>query len=203
MIRLTRLVAVVCLLVPAAANAQVTPPTDASGSAAAAPSASVNPPADYVIGVEDVLGVRFWRDDTLSGDVVVRPDGMISIPLLNDVRAVGLTPEVLRQTLQKAAKQFLDDPNVTIIVRQINSRKVFAMGQVSRSGSYPLHGPMTVAQLLALAGLTEYADVKKIRILRQEGGKEISLPFNYEDVRKGKKLEQNILLKVGDTVVVP
>jgi polysaccharide biosynthesis/export protein len=164
----------------------------------------VKPPADYVIGTEDVLGVLFWRDETMSGDVLVRSDGKISIPLLNEIAVVGLTPDQLRTILLTEAKKFVADPSVTIVVRQINSRKVFVMGQVTHSGSYPLVSPTTVLQALALAGgLTEFADGKNITINRNDNGKQVSLRFNYDDVRKGKKLEQNILLKVGDTVVVP
>jgi polysaccharide biosynthesis/export protein len=164
----------------------------------------VQPPGDFVIGPDDVLGILFWRDEALSGDVVVRPDGKISIPLMNEIVVAGLTPEQLRVKLLEEAKRFVEEPNVTIVVRQINSRKVFVTGQVTRPNAYPLTSPTTVLQIIAIAGgLTEFADGKKITILRTESGKTVSLKFNYDDVRKGKKLEQNILLKAGDTVVVP
>ena len=157
-------------------------------------------PGDYRIGAEDVLGVLFWREMEMSGDVTVRPDGMITLPLLGDVRAVGLTTDQLRDVLQKNAAKILTDANVTVVVRQINSRKVFVMGQVGQSGAYPLIGPRTVLQAIALAGgLNEYAKSDEIQILR---GSTI-FKFNYKDVLRGRKLEQNIQLQPGDQVLVP
>ena len=170
--------------------------------AAAAAGPQVTPPADYVIGPEDKLGVLFWRDETMSAEVVVRPDGRISLPLLNDVQVAGMTPDALRLVLMAAAKKFVAEPSVSVVVREINSRKVFITGQVTRPGSYPLISPTTVLQLIAIAGgLSEFADSKKITIIRP--GQKEPLKFNYEDVRKGKNLQQNVLLKIGDTVVVP
>jgi polysaccharide export outer membrane protein len=180
-------------------------PSGANGAtpapiAAAAPSL----PADYVIGPEDVLGVVFWRDQDMTGDVTVRPDGMVTLPLLGDVAAAGLTPDVLREQIQKAASKYVQDPSVTIVVRQINSRKVFITGEVKTPGAFPLTGPRTVMQVIALAGgLNEWADAKNITIARTENGRQVSFRFNYKDVAQGKKLEQNILLKPGDTVIVP
>jgi polysaccharide export outer membrane protein len=189
---------------PAAPPARPAPP---SGAQPATPPGTpgVQPPADYVIGPEDVLAVLFWRDKDLSADnVAVRPDGKISLPLLNDVDAAGLTPDQLRDRITEAAKQYVEDPTVTVIVKVINSRKVFVTGQVLKPGPYPIAGPTTVLQMLALAGgLSEFADSKKIAIMRSEGGKTVSLRFNYNDVVKGKNLQQNILLKPGDTIVVP
>lgn len=161
-------------------------------------------PSDYVIGAEDVLGIVFWRDQEMTGDVTVRPDGMITLPLVGDVRAAGLTPPALRDVIQQAAARYLADLNVNVIVRQINSRKVFITGEVRTPGAFPLTGPRTVMQLIALAGgLTEYADAKSITITRLENGKSRSLKFNYRDVARGKNLDQNVELKPGDTVVVP
>ena len=161
-------------------------------------------PADYVIGTEDFLSIVFWRDKELSADVVVRPDGKISVPLLNDITAVGLTPEQLANELMKAASKYIEDPTATVIVKEIRSRKVFIIGQVSRPGPYPLTGDMTVLQLIAIAGdVLEFADAKDITITRMEKGREQRFKFNYRDVLKGKKLEQNILLKPNDTVIVP
>jgi polysaccharide export outer membrane protein len=157
-------------------------------------------PSDYVIGPDDVLGIQFWRDQDMSGDVTVRPDGMITLPLIRDIKAAGLRPEELRDVIAKAAGKFIEDPNDTVIVRQINSRNVFVTGQVAHAGAYPVSGQMNVLQAITLAGgLTEYANGKKIRILRE--GK--SFLFNYNEVLDGKKLEQNIVLKPGDTIVVP
>lgn len=168
------------------------------------PVVGLTPPLDYTIGPEDVLGIVFWRDQDMSGDVTVRPDGMITLPLFGDLRAVGLKPEALRDEIQKASNKYLEDANVTVVVRQINSRKVFITGQVATPGAYPLIGSRTVIQLIALAGgLTEYADRESITVMREEQGRTRTFTFNYKDVAKGKKLEQNISLKPGDTVVVP
>jgi polysaccharide export outer membrane protein len=159
---------------------------------------------DYVIGPEDVLGVVFWRDTEMTGDVTVRPDGRITLPLIGELRAAGLTSEQLKTQIQTAATKYLTDANVQVIVRQINSRKVYVTGMVTTPGSYPLTGPRTVMQAIALAGgVTEFADSENISILRTENGKTVSFKFNYKDVSKGRKLEQNLLLQPGDTIVVP
>ncbi len=161
-------------------------------------------PADYVIGPEDVLGVVYWRDKDMTGDVAVRPDGKISLPLLNDVQAAGMTPEELRNKLVEASKQYFEDPSITVVVKQMNSRKVFITGEVGKPGPYPLAGPTTVLQLISIAGgLRDYADSKKILIVRNENGKPTSFLFNYKDVVARKNLRQNIELKPGDTVIVP
>jgi polysaccharide export outer membrane protein len=160
--------------------------------------------ADYVIGPDDLLGIVFWRDADMTQDVTVRPDGMITLPLIRDIKAAGLTPEQLRETITKAAAKFLADPNVTVVVRQINSRNVFITGQVTRPGPFPLSGQMNVMHLIVLAGgVTEYANTKKITIMRLENGKTQVFKFNYNDVAQGKNVEQNIMLRPGDTVVVP
>ena len=157
-------------------------------------------PTDYRIGAEDVLGILFWREMEMSGDVTVRPDGIITLPLLGDVRAVGLSTDQLKDLLQKNAGKFLTDANVTVVVRQINSRKVFVTGQVGMSGAYPLVGPRTVLQAIAMAGgLSEYAKAEEIKIIRGSA----MYSFNYKEVLKGKKPEQNVLLQPGDTILVP
>ena len=161
-------------------------------------------PTDYVIGSEDVLGIVFWREMEMSGDVTVRPDGKVSLPLIGDIAAAGLRPEALRDEIEKAASKFITDPNVTVIVRTINSRKVFITGEVMMPGAYPLTGPRTVMQLIALAGgLTEFADQGAITVMRTENGQSRSFRFNYKDVARGRSLQQNIPLIPGDTVVVP
>ena len=171
------------------------------------PAAPVVVPSDYVIGPDDVLSIGFWRDKELSADVFVRPDGKISLPLLNDVQAAGLTPEQLRQTVTAAASKVMEDPTVMVMVKQINSRKVYVIGQVAKPGPYPLPGPMSVVQLLSLAGgLLEYADKANILVIRgerQADGKPISQRVNYADLMKGRRLQQNFELKPGDTVMVP
>ena len=189
----------------APATAQSAPqavPNGATAPATAPPAAAL--PPGYLIGADDILWVVFWRDKEMTAEVVVRPDGKISLPLINDVQAAGLTPEQLRTQLTEAAGKLIEDPNVTVVVKTINSRKVFVTGQVGKPGPYPLSAPTTVLQLLATAGgVLEYADSKEIRIMRTEDGKQVSHKFNYKDVIKGKNLKQNIELKPGDTVIVP
>ena len=162
-------------------------------------------PADYVIGAEDVLGILVWREEEMSGDATVRSDGMITLPLVGDLRAAGLRPEELARKIETLSAVYLTEPNVTVVTRQINSRKAFITGEVSIPGGYSLSGPLTVMQLIALAGgLTEWADEQHIKIMRVgDDGRTTAIEFNYEWIRKGKRLDQNILLKPGDTVVVP
>ena len=160
-------------------------------------------PTDYVIGTDDILSIVFWRDADMTQEVTVRPDGNITLPLLGDIKAAGLKPSELRDQIAKTAGKFIEDPNVTVVVRQINSRNVFITGGVTRPGPYPVSGQMTVLQLITVAGgLTEFADAKNIRILRTENGQTTFLKFNYNEVQDGKKLEQNIVLKPGDSVMV-
>jgi polysaccharide biosynthesis/export protein len=176
----------------------------APGPVAPVIPAGVPLPAGYVIGPDDILEVLYWRDKDMSAEVAVRPDGLITLPLLNDVQAAGLTPDQLREFLTRAAAKFAKEPNVTVVVKTINSRKVFVMGQVAKPGPYPLSGPTTVMQALAVAGgILEFADSRHILIMRTENGRPVALPFNYKDVLKRKNLKQNIELKPGDTVVVP
>ncbi len=162
-------------------------------------------PSDYVVGPEDVLGILVWREPDMSGDVAVRSDGMITLPLVGDLRATGHTPEELADKVETVISQYLTEPNVTVIVRQINSRRVFITGEVAGPGVYPLGGPLNVMQLIALAGgLSEFADKGGINIMRtDEQGQTRLIKFNYDWVRDGRRLDQNILLKPGDTVVVP
>lgn len=178
-------------------------PPDSKAGPTTVPTGVPLPPG-YKIGPDDVLHVMFWRDKDLTNEVTVRPDGRITLPLLNDVMAAGLTPDELRSKLTTEAQRYVEDPNVTVVVKQINSRKVFITGMVGKPGAYALAGNMTVLQLISMAGgLNEYANTKKIRILRGASGNQQSLPFNYKDVAAGKELEQNVELKPGDTVVVP
>jgi polysaccharide biosynthesis/export protein len=195
----------VIVLAGATLCAQTQQPADANGTApGGAAVASAPLPADYVIGPEDVLGIVFWRDQDMTGDVTVRPDGMVTLPLIGDISAAGMTPDALRMQIQTAAAKYVQDASVTVVVRQIHSRKVFITGEVRLPGAYPLTGPRTVMQLIAVAGgLNEFAEAKKITVMRTEQGRELILKFNYNEVAHGKKLEQNILLKPGDTVVVP
>jgi polysaccharide biosynthesis/export protein len=185
-----------------ASAVQAKPPSVAP--APIVPAKTVVPPPDYIIGPDDVLQVLYWREKEVSAEVVVRPDGMISLPLLNDVKAAGLTPEQLRQAVNEAAKKyFQEEPSVTINIKAINSRKVFITGSVAKPGPYLLTAPTTVVQLIAMAGgLTEFANQKNISVMRTENGKPARYPFNYKDVSQGKNLRQNIELKPGDTVIV-
>ena len=170
----------------------------------AVPGASVPTEAGFTIGPEDVLGIVFWRDQEMSGDVTVRPDGMITLPLIRDVKAAGLTPGELADRIQEAVREWITDASVTVVVRQMNSRKVFITGEVARPGAYQLASSMTVMQLIAVAGgLTEFAEAKSITIMRVEGGKTRTFAFDYRNVARGRKPEQNMSLKPGDTVVVP
>ena len=198
----------VAVAAPAYAQAPKPAPPVAAPQASTAPATVAGPtadvPPDYVIGPEDLLGIVYWKDKDMSIDAHVRPDGRIALPLLNDVQAAGLTPEQLRARLTEESQKYMEDPNITVVVRVINSRKTFITGEVNKPGSYPLIGPTSVMQLIAMAGgLREYANSKKIVIMRTEKGQQISLQFNYKDVIAGKNLKQNVELKPGDTVVVP
>ena len=189
---------------PQSAGTAAAPSSPQRPGAAPALPAGVTPPAGYLIGPDDQLSIVYWREKDLSADVVVRPDGLISLPLLNDVQASGLTPEQLRVAITAGATKFVSEPTVSVVVKAINSRKVFITGQVGKPGPYPLGAPTTVLQLISMAGgVAEYADKKKIVIVRKENGKEITLRFNYDDVLKGKNLAQNIELKPGDSIIVP
>ena len=199
---------VVVLAAPAFGQAPKPAPPQTSAPASPTPGVVAAPavtlPPDYVIGPDDLLGIVYWKDKDMTTDAHVRPDGRIALPLLNEVQAAGLTPEQLREKLTEESRKYMEDPNITVVVRAINSRKVFITGEVNKPGPYPLAGPTSVMQLIAMAGgLREYANSKGIVIMRTENGKPISLKFNYKDVIAGKNLKQNVELKPGDTVVVP
>lgn len=191
----------------AGASAQEGPkssPSDAALKRAAAASAAALPPG-YVVGAGDLLSIVFWRDKDMSSDVTVRPDGKISLPLINDITAAGYAPEELRAKIAEAASKFITEPDVTVVVREIRSRNVYIVGAVAKPGAYPLNSDMKVLQLISLAGgLLEFAKSKDIAIQRTESnGEEKRLPFNYDNVFKGKNSKDNIVLKPNDTVVVP
>jgi len=200
-----------CAAVPLAAqSANASEPARALPSAPPAPApASTVPagpalPTDYVVGPEDVLSVVFWREREMSSDVLVRPDGRISLPLLNDVEVAGLTPDQVRERVIELAKKFVEEPSATVVVKQINSRKVYITGNVERPGPFPLLRPTTILQLISLAGgLKEFAKSGDIVVVRVDGTQQATFPFNYDDVKNRKSLSQNILLKPGDTVIVP
>lgn len=197
--------ALLAVLTPAAArnkngNAQAAAPANSGSSSASSKSAPAD--ANYVIGPQDMLDISVWKEEQLTKTVPVRPDGKISMPLLNDVQAAGLTPTQLANQITESLKKFVTDPQVTVIVREINSQRVYLLGEVTRAGAYPLLPNMTVLQALSSAGgFTQFANLKKIYVLRVENGKQEKFPFNYKHALESP--DQNILLKAGDTIVVP
>jgi polysaccharide export outer membrane protein len=173
------------------------------------PSAKTVPPvavvdADYKIGPQDVVRIDVWKEPDISRTIPVRPDGKISLPLLNDVQASGLTAMQLAASLREGLSKFLTSPQVTVTVTEINSRRVYITGEVTRAGALPLLPNMTVLQALSSAGgFTQFAKLKNIYVLRTEDGKQVKHPFNYKEVVKGNLTEQNIVLQPGDVIVVP
>ena len=181
-------------------------PDQGSGDSQTPAQTGNQPAADqnYTIGVNDVLDISVWKEPDVSRVVPVRPDGKISLPLISDVQAAGLTPADLAAEIAGRLKKFLNDPQVTVIVSQINSRVVYVVGGVVRAGAYPLLPAMTILQAISSAGgFTVYADTKAIRVVRSVGGKQTELPFDYHAVLKGTKSSENILLEPGDTIIVP
>jgi polysaccharide export outer membrane protein len=159
--------------------------------------------SDYVLGADDDLHITVWKEPDLTVTVPVRPDGKISLPLINDVPAAGLTPMQLRDSITEKLKKYIADPRVTVVVTAMHSRRIFVTGEVTHTGTQSLLPNMTILQALAAAGFTQFANLKGIYVLRMENGTQHKLPFNYREVVKGRHPEQNILLKAGDTVVVP
>ena len=174
-----------------------------SKSEPCATGCAANTSSDYVIGSEDTLHVSVWKEPDLTATLPVRPDGKISLPLLNDVQAAGLTPMQLADSLTAKLRKYIAEPQVTVVVTLMNSQKVFLLGEVLHTGAVPLLPNMTVLQVLSTAGFSQFANTKNIYVLRTENGKQEKLPFNYKAVIKGEHMEQNIFLKPGDTVVVP
>ncbi len=170
--------------------------------ASIAASSSVAGPS-YVIGPDDVLHVAVWKENDLTATLPVRPDGMISLPLLNDVQASGMTPMQLAASITEKLKKYMADPRVTVVVTQINSKRIFLVGEVSHSGSMSLLPNMTVLQALSSAGMTTFANTKKIYILRTENGKQQKMPVDYRKLVKGENMDQNYVLRPGDTIVIP
>jgi polysaccharide export outer membrane protein len=176
---------------------------DASNASKSAPTPATTDPS-YLIGPEDMLDINVWKEPDMTRLVPVRPDGKISLPLINDVQAAGLTPQQLATAVTEKLRKFLTGPQVTVIVTAINSQRIFVVGEVLRAGAFPLIPGMTVLQALANAGgFSTFANVKKIYVMRIVNGKHTELPFNYREVLKGDNPDQNIKLEPGDTVVVP
>ena len=170
---------------------------------APAPEMTSAVPATYVIGPEDTLHVSVWKEPDLTATLPVRPDGMISMPLLNDVQASGLTPMQLAVSITEKLKKYVTDPRVTVVVTAMNSQRIYVLGEVLHTGAMALIPNMNVLQALASAGFTQFANTKGIYVLRTENGKQNKMPFNYKKVIKGEDVSQNIVLKPGDTIVVP
>ena len=191
------------ILVSGIVFAQDVPATTAApDNAAAAPSTSPAGPV-YVIGPQDVLHIAVWKEADLTATLPVRPDGKISLPLLNDVQASGLTPKQLADSVTDKLKKYIADPRVTVVVTEINSKRIYILGEVVHAGATPMLPNMTVLQALSSAGLNQFAKTKGIYVLRTENGKQTKMPVNYKKIIKGEQIDQNYLLKPGDTIVVP
>ena len=197
-------VACVCALLTAPLAAQTTPaPQGAKTSAAATTLSPLTLPKDYVIGVEDVLNVVFWSAKEMSAEVLVRPDGKISLPILNDVPAAGMTPEQLAASIAKIGTKYVRDSGATVIVKAVNSRKIYVVGEVAKPGPFQLGNEMNVMQAIGEAGgFLETAKKGDVVIVRSENGQERRFKFNYNDVVRGKNVQQNIKLLPGDTILV-
>jgi len=187
---------------PAQAAANSTSDKTASDKAMIAASASQAGP-DYVIGPEDVLHISVWKETELTTTLPVRPDGKISLPLLDDVQASGLTPKQLAAAVTEKLKKYIADPRVTVVVNQINSKRIYLVGEVLHGGAMAMLPDMTVLQALSSAGLNQFANTKRIYVLRTENGKQQKLPVDYRRLVKGEQIEQNYVLQPGDTIVVP
>jgi polysaccharide export outer membrane protein len=166
-------------------------------------SRAVGDPA-YKIGPQDLLKIDVWKEEQLTRTVPVRPDGKITLPLLNDIQAAGLTPMELAGVISDQLKKYINNPQVTVSVTEINSRRIYVTGEVTKVGAYALLPHMTVLQALSSSGgFTQFARVKNIYVLRTENGKQVKMPFNYKEAIRGKNPEQNIELLPGDVIVVP
>jgi polysaccharide export outer membrane protein len=196
------ILALFAVAAPSKAQTVKTSPQPETPSPTAHTAATHDP--GYMIGAQDILDIDVWKEKELTRTVEVRPDGKISLPLLNDIQASGLTPMQLAANITEGLKKFITDPQVTVIVTQINSQRVYILGEVNHPGAYPLLPGMNVLQALSSAGgFTMFANTKKIYVLRQQGGKQKKFPFNYKDVVSGKHTGQNVVLRAGDQIVVP
>jgi polysaccharide biosynthesis/export protein len=173
---------------------------------AAAPEARSSAPAvpsDYVIGADDTLHITVWKEPDMNVTLPVRPDGKISMPLLDDVQAAGMTPMQLSGSIKDKLKKYIADPRVTVVVTAMNSQRIYVLGEVTHTGAMALLPNMTVLQALSSAGFTQFANLKAIYLLRVRDGQQTKMRFNYKDAIKGRGTQQNIVLKPGDTIVVP
>jgi polysaccharide export outer membrane protein len=186
------------------AQPAASPASDSTAADKTAPAASTSPAGpEYVIGPEDVLHIAVWKEADFTATLPVRPDGKISLPLLDDVQAAGMTPKQLAVSVTEKLKKYIADPRVTVVVTSINSKRVFLVGEVLHPGATSMLPNMTVLQALSSAGLSQFANTKRIYVLRTENGKQRKMPVNYRQLVKGEQIEQNYLLQPGDTIVVP
>jgi len=160
-------------------------------------------PVDYIIGADDTLRISVWKEPDMNVTLPVRPDGKISMPLLDDVQAAGLTPMQLGNSIKERLKKYISDPHVTVVVTAMNSQRIYVLGEVTHTGAMALLPNMTVLQALSSAGFTQFANLRAIYLLRTENGEQVKMKFNYKDAIKGRDPQQNIVLRPGDTIVVP
>lgn len=178
-------------------------PAPAPGGSAAVPAARPHDDS-FVIGNDDVLAINVWKEPDISRSIPVRSDGKISLPLVGEVQAAGLTPLALEKDIAGKLKNFISEPEVTVMVQQVNSQKFNILGQVARPGSYAIANSPTVLDAIALAGgFRDFAKKKNIYVLRQSATGETRIPFNYKDVSQGKNMSQNVKIQPGDTIIVP
>ena len=188
---------------PAPSNA-TKPPQPAGADSTPKPTTSIRPDS-YVIGAEDVIAIYVWKEPDMSKTVPVRPDGMISLPLIGEIKAAGYTPVQLQDALAEAMKKLISDPQVTVVVEKVGSLSFNVVGEINHAGYYPLTRRMTVLDAIAMAGgFKDFAKTKKVYVLRTAAnGTQERLPFNYNQVIKGQNQQQNIELQPRDTIVVP
>lgn len=160
--------------------------------------------AEYLLGAEDVLAIAVWRDEHLTKEVVVRPDGFVSFPLVGEVQAAGRTVEEVRADIAKRLAKFIPNPNVSVAATKVLSYRIYVLGRVNKPGEFMIGHTTDVLQALSLAGgLTPFASENDIRIIRRINGEQRSIPVPYGDLKQGKNLERNALLQRGDVVMVP
>jgi len=198
---------VLCLTTAAAAFAQLpsqpAAPPDNRAADVSSPATVIDTSSAYQIGPEDVLDISVWKNPELSRTVPVRPDGKVSLPLVNDIQAAGLSPIDLRDQITAKLSEYIPAPEVSVIVREVHSRKVTVAGAVKLPGRYELKSAMTVLEVIALAqGLTDFASKDRIVILRQNGSKTERIPFNYRKINESAQ-QDNFLIRPGDIVFVP
>jgi polysaccharide export outer membrane protein len=199
MIRSGYPIAIAFALAAAAAAAQ----EDAGKAPADASAAALALDPGYRLGPEDVLEISVWREDGLKKEVLVRPDGGISFPLVGELHARDKTVSELRDELAKRLEKFMPDPTVSVAVMKVANR-IYVIGRVNKPGDFPVGRDVDVLQALSLAGgLTPFANENSIKVMRRENGKQVTLPFQYGRVTRGERLEQNVILQRGDVVVVP